>query len=387
MVERSVIENLEGSFASGSPGKQLEILRHVTDLFLIGAKGYSDEQIDLFDGVISRLADRIEIRARAELATKLAPVENAPPTTIRQLAQDDAIEVAGPVLTQSPRLTEQDLLRIAGDQRQDSQDRLLAISKRATLSENVSDVLVARGNREVVLSVAGNAGARFSDSGYGTLVNRSIDDDVLAACVGSRKDIPRDHFKTLITKASRVVFEKLVAANPDMVREVKAVLTDITGQAIEAQPPRNDGGTGLDDLRHSGRPPDAIVHELAATGRRDDTIAALAALCRTPRELVAGVMADRRGDNDFLLLLTRAAGLSWPTTREICIMRRGPSGMPQKEIEAARRSFDKLRADTAQRVIAFYNERHSAFSSFQQLAERMDDKETAPRFAQPAQAA
>jgi hypothetical protein len=96
-------------------------------------------------------------------------------------------------------------------------------------------------------------------------------------------------------------------------------------------------------------------------------------------------MADRRGDNDFLLLLTRAAGLSWPTTREICIMRRGPGGMPQQEIDAARRSFDKLRADTAQRVIAFYNERHAAFSSFQQLAQRMDDKETAPRFARPAQ--
>jgi uncharacterized protein (DUF2336 family) len=384
MVERSVIENLEGSFASGSPGKQLEILRHVTDLFLIGAKGYSDEQIDLFDGVISRLAERIEIRARAELATRLAPVENAPPITIRQLAHDDAIEVAGPVLTQSPRLTEQDLLQIAGDQRQ---DRLLAISKRASLSETVSDVLVARGNREVVLSIANNAGARFSESGYGTLVNRSIDDDVLAACVGSRKDIPRDHFQTLISKASRVVFEKLVAANPDMVREVQAVLTGITGQAVETPIARDGGGgSSLEAMSRSGRPPDAIVHELAATGRRDDTIAALAGLCRTPRELVAGVMADRRGDNDFLLLLTRAAGLSWPTTREICIMRRGPSGMPQQEIDAARRSFDKLRADTAQRVISFYNERHAAFSSFQQLAERMDENETPPRFARPAQA-
>ena len=80
MVERSLIAKLEGTFASGSPGKQREILRRVTDLFLVGAKGYSDEQIDLFDGVISRLADRIEIRARAELALRLAPVDNAPPT-------------------------------------------------------------------------------------------------------------------------------------------------------------------------------------------------------------------------------------------------------------------------------------------------------------------
>jgi uncharacterized protein (DUF2336 family) len=382
MVERSLIAKLEGGFASGSPEKRLEVLRHVTDLFLIGAKGYSDEQVDLFDGVISRLAERIEVRARAELATRLAPIENAPPITIRRLARDDAIEVAGPILTQSPRLTEQDLLQLVGDHRQ---DRLLAISKRATLSENVSDVLVARGNREVVLSVASNEGARFSHNGYGTLVTRSIDDDVLAACVGSRKDIPREHFQTLISKASKVVFEKLVAANPQMVREVQEVLSGITGQDVTTAPPKhNDAETSLDSVQHTGRTPDSIVLELVTAGRREDTIAALAALCRAPREMVAGVMADRRGDNDFLLMLTRAAGLSWPTTREICIMRRGPAGMSQPDIEAARRSFDKLRTETAQRVISFYNERHSAFATFQQLAERIDD--TTPRFARPAQA-
>ncbi len=383
MVERSVIAKLEGSFASGSPEKQLEVLRHVTDLFLIGAKGFSDEQVDLFDGVISRLADRIEVRARAELANRLAPIQNAPPITIRQLARDDAIEVAGPVLTHSPRLTEQDLLALVGDYRQ---DRLLAISKRATLSENVSDVLVARGNREVVLSIASNEGARFSDSGYGTLVSRSIDDEVLAACVGSRKDIPREHFRTLISKASAVVFEKLVAAHPEMAREVQDVLTGITGQEVAPAPKRNDATTKIDIMQRSGRAPDAVVLELAASGRREDTIAALAALCRAPRELVENVMADRRGDNDFLLLLVRAAGLSWPTAREICILRRGPGGLPQQEIDAARRSFEKLRTDTAQRVISFYNDRHSAFANFQNLAEHIDDKDTPPRFARPAQA-
>ena len=379
MVEQSLIARLEGTFASGSPEKQLEVLRHVTDLFLVGAKGYSDEQIDLFDGVISRLADRIEVRARAELANRLAPIDNAPPATIRRLARDEAIEVAGPILSQSPRLSEEDLLQFAVDHRQ---DRLLAISKRASLSENVSDVLVARGNREVILSVAGNQGARFSDTGYGTLVTRSIDDDVLAACVGSRKDIPRKHFKTLITKASQVVYEKLVAANPDLVREVQEVLTGITGQKVV--PPRPDAS--VEEMRRSGLTPDSILLQLAANGRRDEIIAALAGLCRTPHEMVASVIADRRGDNDMLLMLARAADLSWPTTREICLLRRGPTGLSPQDLEAARRSFEKLRPQTAQQVIAFYNERHSAFSSFQQLAERIDDKDTQPRFARPAQA-
>jgi uncharacterized protein (DUF2336 family) len=84
--------------------------------------------------------------------------------TVRRLARDESIDVAGPILRRSNSLTDEDLLAIASN---DSQDRLLAISKRSSLSEKVSDVLVTHGNRDVVLSVTQNEGARFSDVGYG----------------------------------------------------------------------------------------------------------------------------------------------------------------------------------------------------------------------------
>ena len=71
--ERSIIAEIEGTFATGSVEKQAEIVRRVTDLFLAGADNYSEEHVDLFDGVISRLADKIETKARAELAHRLAP--------------------------------------------------------------------------------------------------------------------------------------------------------------------------------------------------------------------------------------------------------------------------------------------------------------------------
>ena len=154
----------------------------------------------------------------------------------------NSIEVAGPILSQSNRLSDEDLLAIASN---NSQDRLLAISKRSSLSEKVSDVLVTHGNRDVVLSVTQNEGARFSDAGYGKLVDRSINDEVLAICVSMRKDIPREHFNALIAKASEVVFEKLAASNPNAVYEVHRVLTDITGQEVsrpaqdEARLPRS----------------------------------------------------------------------------------------------------------------------------------------------------
>ena len=69
--------------------------------------------------------------------------------------------------------------------------RLLAISKRSTLSERVSDALVIHGNRDVVLSVTRNEGARFSDAGYGKLVDRSINDEMLAICVSLRSTFAR----------------------------------------------------------------------------------------------------------------------------------------------------------------------------------------------------
>lgn len=384
-LERSLLVEIEATFATGTADRQAEILRRVTDLFLAGAKQYSDEQADLFDGVILRLAEKIETKARAELAKRLAPDPNAPAATMRRLARDAAIEVAGPVLSLSPRLTDDDLVEIAEDHGQrgregDGQDRLLAISKRPALSENVSDVLVARGNRDVVLSVSQNQGARFSDAGYSRLVELTIDDEVLAICVGMRRDIPPRHFQTLILKASKLVFERLAASNPAAVAEVQRVLTGITGQGVAAA--AAFAGEGLSEhsfgnILKSGKSADNAVQELAARGNFTETIAALSSLAHTPKEFVESVMSDRRGGNDFVLLLAKAAGLSWPTAKQICIMRRGPGGLPPLAIEAARRSFTTLKSETAQRVISFYNERHAALDDFQLLAAKIHAQDDA----------
>jgi uncharacterized protein (DUF2336 family) len=376
--ERSIIAEIEGTFAAGSVEKQAEIVRRVTDLFLAGADNYSEEHVDLFDGVISRLADKIETKARAELAHRLAPADNAPPMTVRKLARDQSIEVAGPILSRSNRLTDEDLLAIASD---NSQERLLAISKRSSLSEKVSDVLVTHGNRDVVLSVTRNEGARFSDAGYGKLVDRSINDEVLAICVSMRKDIPQEHFNALIARASEVVFEKLAASNPNAVYEVHRVLTDITGQDATAQPKTKrdyrEAAAQFDVVRRSGAPVDPVVCEAAAKGKFEETVAALSALSQAPIKLVESVMNDSRAESDFALILAKAADLSWPTAKQICILRRKSFRYSPQAIDAARHSFDRLQPATAKRLVRFYNERHSALANFQELAQHIRAQDSA----------
>ena len=372
MQDRSIIAEVEDAFASGSAQRQAEIARRVTDLFLANAPNYSDQQVTLFDGVISLLAGRIETRARAELSQRLAVIDNAPAMTAQKLARDASIEVAAPMLRSSNKLTDDDLLEIAGDR---SQDRLLAISQRVIVSERVIDMLVTHGNREVVLSVTRNEGARFSGDGYGKLVDRSINDDVLAVCVATRKDIPREHFQALIARASDVVFERLAASNPDAVYEVHRVLVDITGQDAAATPVAGrdyrNAAARFDLARRSGKPVDAILQEFASNGSFEEVVAALSALCRVPIKLVENVMNDSRSQSDFILILTKAAGLSWPTVRQICTLRRKAFGLSPQLIEAAARNFDRLQAKTAQHLIRIYSERYSALSDFRDLEQQI----------------
>ena len=87
---------------------------------------------------------------------------------IRRLASDDDITVAGPVLAKSPRLTDQNLIEIA---ERKGQSHMSKIAERTQLSLVVTDVLVDRGDREVVTKVAGNTGAppfenRHVDAGH-----------------------------------------------------------------------------------------------------------------------------------------------------------------------------------------------------------------------------
>src|SRR5215469_17991998 len=140
-----LLEQLEEAVAQKDIRYRAETLRRVTDLFLAGAGTFSLDQVALFDDVLGRLVEEIDVTARAAFGMRLADVEAAPPRVMRWLALDDAIEVAGPVLARSASLDDATLVEGASHK---SQQHLLAISRRTTLSAAVTDVLVTRGNRE-----------------------------------------------------------------------------------------------------------------------------------------------------------------------------------------------------------------------------------------------
>src|SRR5262249_58038691 len=96
-------------------------------------------------------------------------------------------------------------------------------SQRERLSEDVTDILVERGNQKVVISTAANAGAKFSEFGYSTLVSRSENDSELALLVWSRPEIPREYLLALFETASEAVrlqFQSADRGKTELVREM-----------------------------------------------------------------------------------------------------------------------------------------------------------------------
>ena len=125
---KSLLAELEDAVSRGTAESCLQALWHVTDILIAGR--YSEDQIWTFGEIIGRLAEDIEIVARVRLANKLAPSNNAPIKIINDLAFDDFIDVAGPVLRQSERL---DTKTLVANARTKGQGHLLAISKRKSI--------------------------------------------------------------------------------------------------------------------------------------------------------------------------------------------------------------------------------------------------------------
>jgi len=220
----SLIDELNEAVAAGDAKRRLRIMLRIADLFAAGARNYSGQQIAVFDDVLQELTADIELGARAELAHRLARIDGAPPRVVRSLAFDDAIEVAGPVLTHSAQLTDGDLIENASTK---SQAHLLAIAQRLQLSEAVTDVLVARGDRRVVNKVVRNRGARFSLAGYEKLTVHARRDKRLTLALGRRGDLPRQCFIKLLEAASASVRARLEAEHPQAEDAIRDVVDDV----------------------------------------------------------------------------------------------------------------------------------------------------------------
>jgi uncharacterized protein (DUF2336 family) len=355
-VQASLIDELEAAMKSGSAENRVNTLRRITDLFLHDADRLNDEQIGVFDDVLCLLTAKIEKTARLELAKRLAPVDTAPVEMVRRLARDDEIDVAWPVLTESKRLTDYDLVEIAQTK---SQAHLLAISGRTQLQPPVTDALLDRGNREVVSTLAKNAGAHFSEPGFTNLVRKSEGDDDLALAVGLRNDIPLGYLRDLLRRATEAVRQRLLTLVPPQRRQELKELIAKVADAIggTAEPDFAAAEAYVRSLEASGKLNEIVVLNSVIKGRREEMIVALARLCSTPVRTMSDLLSGHR--SDMVLIPCKAADLSWPTVDAVLRYRLAGQTVSEAIVERARADYAKLTRATAQRTLRFMQVREA----------------------------
>ena len=355
----SLIVELEEAVKSGSSERRVETLRRVTGLFLDESDRLNEHQIGVFDDVLVHLIQRIENKALAQLSSSLAPVDKAPIEVVRHLARHDEIAVAGPVLTQSSRLSEGDLVEIGKSK---SQAHLLAMSGRASLTEAVTDILVERGDRQVTHRLARNSGARFSDSGLARLVKNAETDESLAEKLGLRLDMPLALLRELLQKATDAVRARLLAsATPENQEQIQRALAGIVSEVSrEASGPRDfKRSDGLVyELNRQGKLNETTLLSFAADRRYEEMTSTLALFCQAPAVAVELLMKNVRDEG--VVIACKAANLSWPTVSAILHARFAHHSISEQELGNAKDSFLSLTPTAAQRTLRFMLVQHAA---------------------------
>ncbi len=119
----------------------------------------NENEKELFSNIVLCVFDQLDRDTRYELVVRLAKTDRINTELAHRLAQED-IELSEPVITHSPVISLETLKQIA---RRGPEAKREAMAKRADLTEDITDTLVAKSARKVVHMLLKNPDVPFSD--------------------------------------------------------------------------------------------------------------------------------------------------------------------------------------------------------------------------------
>jgi uncharacterized protein (DUF2336 family) len=247
-----------------------EIYLAVASLYRIQGAGLNERERGLMREILRRLTLDVEMAIRIALAQRLADDATAPHDLILLLV-DDRIEVARPLILNSPLLTETDVLKLIAHCDVEHQE---AVAARPHIGVPVTDALARSDSESVLMALVRNATAKISESGYRTLVEKSRALTGLQEPLVSRADMPpqlaasmcdwvSDTLKTFITTNYRMTPKGLQVALGEATRMVK----------IPPPPPKETPAESaqklIDKLAASGQLKTGFLMRVLSQGQMD----------------------------------------------------------------------------------------------------------------------
>lgn len=355
MAVESRLHRLTELAREKSSERRRALLREVTDLFFDEPPHKDSSELVHFDSVLSTLAAQTAQDARAELSRRFADAPLAPRGLILQLARD-AIEVAAPILAKSGALTEADLVAIVTEA---SEEHRRAVAGRETVSVNLADALVAKGDDTTLARLAANSGAVLSRSAFETMTERAQHNPALQAPIVNRTDTPADLLGDLVHVVENSLRDRILkrfealdpqAAEAAMAasharleariandREIAEARRFVTGRRIRKE---------LDG---------ALLVRLLREGQRIKCIAALAELAGV--DFTAAQRAMDHASPDGLALICKAAGFDKALFVTLAVLRRPNSHNLSAEAQVLTALYQGLSKEDAERALRFWRMR------------------------------
>jgi hypothetical protein len=333
------------------------MLHQLTEIFLVNVGHYSADQLDVYDGVLNELVKKVEVAARVKLALRLASIDGAPIQTIRSLALDDAIEVAEPVLSQSNALDDDTLARCITLK---GQEYLLAIATRDKISETISSQLIERGDRRVLGTLAGNAGATISDPSFGILVQRSANDDWLLECIAGRKDIPQHHLRKLLSKASEIVQQRLMAAHPELSDTIREMFPS-PATASKDKPVQSIDYKAAERIVRSREITEETVKEFARENKVGEILVSIAQLSNLSVDEIGSLFMGTW--TSPVAVIFKAIGFHLSTLEMIYRSRLSDGEQVRADLLRTKAEFIAIRRPTAERIVRYFYAKRAVKSS------------------------
>jgi uncharacterized protein (DUF2336 family) len=221
----------------------------------------------------------------------MAPAEAAPRRLIRTLAADASLAVAAPILEGARGLSEEDLLQVA---RSHGQGHLQAISRRASVPEAVSEVIVKRADDDTLGVLLRNDGAVLSRAAHEAAVDRAESNPALHAPLLDRSALPVDLLNEMYFVVEAQLRDKILARNAEVDPEVLEAALSSSRKRVAAR----DGALPNDY-------PDAEKSVRAMLAKRAITPPVLAGMLRN------------REQTKFMISLAELSGIDFHTARRI----------------------------------------------------------------------
>lgn len=186
-------EDVDRLLHDTTAGTRLEMTDRIAGAY--GKHQLSGQETQIAEQIFRLLLRDTELRVRVALAEHIKNSDEIPHDIVLSLARD-VEKVALPVLQSSEVLTDDDLIDLLNNTQETS--RYLAVSKRAHVSEPVSDTLLQKNNEEVAASLVDNKGAHISDSGYQKIVEAHAGNEAIMQAVSAHPRLPAAAVEKLV---------------------------------------------------------------------------------------------------------------------------------------------------------------------------------------------